>query len=267
MIRYVDHSGDSVNHGDYKYINMHAWTNDGKYVAHRSMLDFDLLSISADSLVKATLKLYSDKHSTFYPDGHQHLQEWPMNELIIQRIVEEWDENTVNWLNRPDVTFENEVFVSPSTEAFQDYEIDVTKMVLDMLLTPEESHGFMLRLWVESYYNRVVFASSDNPNEDYHPRLELQFESLGMKEYEKEEQFLVFPNPAENQITIELRDAISGENRLEIIDNRGQIVISLANLSKKRNQIDLSSLSPGLYWVRLSDDSLNLIRVQKLILK
>ena len=267
MIRYFDHSGDSLNHGDYQFINMHAWTNDGKYVVHRSMIDFDLSSISADSLASATLKLFSDKHSTFYPEGHQYMQEWPLNDLMVYRIVGDWDEYTVSWINRPDVSFKNEVHVPNSSDSFQDYEIDVTKMVRDMLLSPEISHGFMIQLWVESYYNRVVFASSDNPNEDIHPRLELQFEALGMKEREMARQFRVFPNPARDEIRIELRDAISGAKRLEIIDITGRNVFSLTNLTKTKIHVDISSLAPGLYWIRLFDNSEILVGIRRLILQ
>jgi hypothetical protein len=190
---------------------------------------------------------------------------------MIRRIVEDWDEYSVNWVNRPDVTFENEIYVPNSTDAFQDYEVDVTKMVLDMLLSPEESHGFMIQLWLESYYNRVVFASSDNPNEDFHPRLELQFESLGIREFAGEGLLRVFPNPARDQITIEMwdehRDAISGAKQLEIIDNTGRTVLSIVNFSKIKNPLDISSLSPGIYWVRLHDDSDNLIGTKKVVLQ
>jgi hypothetical protein len=113
----------------------------------------------------------------------------------------------------------------------------------------------------------VVFASSDNPNEDIHPRLELQFEPLGMREFGKHEQFRVFPNPARDKIRIEFRDAISGPIRLQIIDITGRSVLSIVNFSKINNPLDVSSLSPGIYWVRLHDDSDNLIGTEKVVLQ
>ena len=66
-------------------------------------------SIPPDSIYSVTLKLFSDKYSTFYPAGHQYLQYFPRNDLIIQRITEDWEEYKVNWINRPDVNFENEM--------------------------------------------------------------------------------------------------------------------------------------------------------------
>jgi hypothetical protein len=42
MIREYNGIGDGNNYGTTPYLNMHAWTNGGIPVTHRSLIDFDL---------------------------------------------------------------------------------------------------------------------------------------------------------------------------------------------------------------------------------
>jgi hypothetical protein len=44
-------------------------------------------------------------------------------------------------------------------------------------------------------------------------------------------------------------------------------VLSIVKFSESENPVDISSLSPGIYWVRLSDDSDNLIGTEKIVLQ
>ena len=257
LIRYYDHQGDPVNHGDYEYLNMHAWTNAGIFVLHRSLIDFDLSSVNPDNSFTATLKLFSDKNSTFYPDGHQYLQSWPENAILIQRVTEEWEEYEVNWNNRPDVTYQNVIFNKPSTNNFQDYEIDVTNMLIDMLEDPANSHGFLIRLEMEWIYNRLVFASSDNKTEEFHPRLEIAYDVSAVNaKTDIENPMNVYPNPATNEITISIGQ-VGGVSpyKLRIYNSMGQTILRIDNIRNEKSRIDLSGFDKGIYSVTLYQDN------------
>lgn len=267
LIRRYGLFGDNTNHGDYEYINMHAWTNGGVFVAHRSLIEFDLTTLPTDSIYYATLKLYSDKYSTFYPYGHMYMNDFPENDIVIHRITEDWGENVVTWNKRPDITFEHEVYVPSTNSGFMDLEIDVTRIVRDMLDDPDNSHGFMVRLLTEFYYTRTVFASSDNVTEEFHPRLEIGHITTQIIESPLNEQFKIYPNPTSGVVTI-----VSLQNRnldpfnLTVVSNTGEEIKSMENISEHRLSIDLAEFSKGLYYLNIYRNNL-LIGTEKLIVQ
>ena len=82
-----------------------------------SLIDFDLSSIETDAkIIDAKLKLFHDDGS--FDDGHS-LQSGS-NELLIQRIISQWDES-VTWNLRPVTTTQNQVSVPSSTSETQNY--------------------------------------------------------------------------------------------------------------------------------------------------
>jgi hypothetical protein len=54
---------------------------------------------------------------------------------------------------------------------------------------------------------------------------------------------LIFPNPAQNKISIKLNSAIS---KIEILDAKGQLV-----LLQKENMVDISNLPSGIYFAKV----------------
>ena len=80
----------------------------------------------------------------------------------------------------------------------------------------------------------------------------------------------VYPNPACGQLTVDSRQhvlnpALSDEGstvdsrqskvRLEILDVFGSVLLEVQNVLSLPYQVDVSALKPGIYFVRLSDDS------------
>lgn len=58
----------------------------------------------------------------------------------------------------------------------QDYpNINVTRLVQDMVNDPEHSFGFMIRLQNEGYFRRMNFCSSDHSNATKHPKLIINY--------------------------------------------------------------------------------------------
>lgn len=173
-IREYNGVGDGNNYGTVPFLNIQAWTNGGITANQRSLIDFDLSVIPANSLIQsASLLLYVDINVSPFPGGHQQLS--GSNESRIKRIIANWDEFLVTWNNQPGTTTLNQVLIPQSTSSNEDYSIDVTNLVQDMVDDTLNSFGFFIKLVTESYYRRMIFASSDNPLEELHPKLVVTF--------------------------------------------------------------------------------------------
>ena len=174
MIREYNGIGDGNNYGTVQYLNMHAWTNGGIPVTHRSLIDFDLSTIPSNSFIQsAFLFLYVDINVNTFPGGHYPLS--GSNECIIKRVITNWNEISVTWNNQPGTTTSNQTNIPQSTASNQDYIIDVTNLIQDMNNDTLNSFGFLIKLINENYYRRMIFASKDNPNREKHPKLQVTY--------------------------------------------------------------------------------------------
>ena len=173
-IREYNGIGDGNNYGTVPFLNMHAWTNGGITANQRSLIDFDLSMIPANARIQsAFLFLYVDMTVNTFPGGHQQLS--GSNESIIKRVIANWNELLVTWNNQPSTTTLNQTTIPQSTASNQDYIIDVTNLVQDMINDTINSFGFFIKLINENYYRRMIFASKDNPDEELHPRLNVMY--------------------------------------------------------------------------------------------
>ena len=72
----------------------------------RSLLEFDLKSLPRNAKVlHAELRLFNGLRS----DLLSNINESDINDCLLQRITESWDETSVTWVNQPETTSENEV--------------------------------------------------------------------------------------------------------------------------------------------------------------
>jgi hypothetical protein len=86
---------------------------------------------------------------------------------------------------------------------------------------------------------------------------------VGLNHYEKPNSIRVFPNPAQNTITVSFPGNQLVNTDLEITTALGQTVLTKTISSNE--QIDISNLSNGLYFIHLKGNSLN-VSSQKLII-
>lgn len=63
----------------------------------------------------------------------------------------------------------------------------------------------------------------------------------------------IYPNPATDQVTVELSSQSVSKSQIEIIDITGRIVIA-QDFSTRSSNVDISQLSAGEYIVRITDD-------------
>jgi|688.fasta_scaffold553826_2 hypothetical protein len=64
-------------------------------------------------------------------------------------------------------------------------------------------------------------------------------------------EFSISPNPASNQITVQLQDAQDVPDRIEILDAQGRQVLSQNIDPLTFQSVNIGSLSQGTYWVQL----------------
>ncbi len=232
------------NYGSSNRFSSVAWTNQGANSDGKSLLQFDLSSIPANSvIISAELSL------SFNPtDGDgQHSSLTNSNQSYLQRITSSWDEMTVNWVNQPSITTTNQVLLAESNSSTQDYpNIDVANLVQDMVNDPTGSHGFMLSGVSDQHYYRLTFASSDHLDQHLHPKLVIVYESAATTQEAQLINFQLFPNPASETVAIVSEHKIE---LIEILDMSGRI---LKIQNGESELVDVNTLVSGNYLVRLT---------------
>jgi hypothetical protein len=158
------------NYGTHPDFTSEAVTNGGNFVAVRCIIDFDLSSIPSTAVI-TDAKLYLYTYNS--PRTGQHLG---TNLSYLQRITSGWDEMSVTWNIAPATTALHQATLPTSTSVSENYVADVKDLVQDYIVDKEHSFGFMLRLADESIYNRMIFASSDNPDSGIHPKLVIDYQ-------------------------------------------------------------------------------------------
>jgi len=238
----------NTNYGAAEDFASAAWTNSGAESNLRALIDFDLSTIPPNSvLTNAELSLYHNPNS----QNGDHSSLSGSNESVLQRVTAAWSENTVTWNNQPTASNVNQVFLAQSSSSNQNYtNIDVTALTQDILNMPTFSHGFLLKSANETAYRRMIFASSDHPNMQLHPKLKVCYSTPVTIEPEGNEiSFNLYPNPTSDV----LRLVTSGTQvySLNIYDIRGRLVFN--SKFSESTVIDVSDYSAGVYAIKLSD--------------
>ncbi|MCH2232935.1 MAG: DNRLRE domain-containing protein [Crocinitomicaceae bacterium] len=209
----------------------------------RGLLSFDLSGIPVDAtILDAKLSLY-------YPTDAANVHSGA-NDLLIQRISENWSETGVTWLNQPIVSTMNEVNLPASTLENEDYpNIEVTSLVQDMIDNPG-SDGFLLRMAEEVPSNELIYASTEHPDSFLHPTLLITYAPADLSiESNVDVDIQMFPNPAINTVQI-----ITNELNTEflIINMQGQVVES-GITSESETMVNISELPEGMYLIKFPE--------------
>lgn len=244
----------SVDNTDQSLVSM-VWEQGHGWVIGRSFIGFDLSEINPNhTITYAELSLFHD--STSQVEGH--IDNGGLNELVISRIIAEWNDIDLSWENQPLTTEDNQVLVTSSNISNQDYlDINVTELVKDMSVI-ESSFGFSIQLADETthgYDRNVVFASSNHSNSNLHPKLVVYTQDVtGIDNSTTERnELLVYPNPGSGIFKLELPVGItSGE--LVVMDNSGRVVKKQL-VENHIQSVDLSTLPSGIYHFRFSNET------------
>ena len=163
----------SSNFGEDVNFTSNAWTVGGNPCVLRSLVFFDLSAIPVSAtVISAKLSLYCNLTSGIY-----QLQ-YGDNASYLLRMTQDWNENTVTWMNQPGTSNSGKVLILSSTSQTQDYpDIDVTVPVQGMVSDPSSNFGWMIQLVTEELYRSMVFASSDNSDAERRPKLVVEYHS------------------------------------------------------------------------------------------
>ena len=228
------------------------WELDEGWNVARSYLHFDLTPfISPAIITKAELSLFHDPMSSTIG----HVTGGGSNELVISRVTEDWDEDQITWTNQPSISAENQVVVSSSNIANQDYlDMDVTNLVTDMINHHGESFGFTFQLndeTIETYNRNVVFASSNHNMPELRPRLVIYTKnSTGYNESQDlPAQALIYPNPGRGIFKVKISDNLNPVKYC-VTDSFGH-VIAVGTVSESEFTLDLTLQPSGIYFLSL----------------
>jgi PKD repeat protein len=171
---YVNSITPNTNYKDYpNYFALSVFYQSDTLIT-RSLFEFDLSFIPSNAYIhNASLDLFFAINQY-----NPNIEQMGSNASLLCRIIEDWSEDELTWNNQPAYTDENQVVLPASSNPTQDYPgIDVTPLVKDMILNPEQSFGFLLKLMFESPQSAMCFASGDYEDENLRPVLTITYDS------------------------------------------------------------------------------------------
>ncbi len=147
------------------------WTCGGNCI-DRSLILFDLSSIPASAtILNATVSLYVDNNAT---EGITGQPTYGTNNAgWFQRVTSAWNSSTVTWATQPTTTTTNEVALPQSSNSSENYSVNVTQLVKD-IISSGNNYGFELLQQNETTpYQSLIFGSSYNSDTNTHPQIQV----------------------------------------------------------------------------------------------
>ncbi len=252
-----------VNWGKEPHMWCYAWTQNGDVNITRPLLKFDLSDVPAGTTVaEALLILHYDPYTHWF-GKHSGL-----TNFSIRRITEPWDELAVTWNNQPATTGEHEISIPPASFDQQNYVVNVTDLVKDML--NEGNNGFMFHLDYEFPYSVVRLAGADHADVSLHPQLWLTLDDdfVGTDDDHLKSEaghFTVGPNPASGELVVSSKTVPKGVNTAEIYDAQGKLVLS-QTLTGSYSYLYLNQFPNGMYVLKIFNDTSGYIQEEKIVL-
>lgn len=103
----------------------------------------------------------------------------------------------------------------------------------------------------------LAFGSSTVSNEDSFVLSRYQVSNLGSQDFRKEK-FSVYPNPFENEITIEFNSSIQTNSNVEVFDTNGRKLKNIVYNYYEQNKLHLelpNNIAKGIYFVKVDNDN------------
>jgi hypothetical protein len=251
-----------------------SWTNNGNSSKIRGLIQFDLSSIPAGSIINdARLSLYYNPNT----DEGQHFKFFGNNSALLQRITQNWSESTVTWNNQPATTTQNQVVIPSSTSPTQDYpNINVTNLIRDMVNNPTTSFGMMLKLQYESHFRKLIFASGDYSVASKRPKLVVTYtpplrtmpETVELTARPSQKRVTIEPNPAGSQTKINVMADAGSMASIQLFNLTGQLVLEQTmevTAGLNSTTLALNLLPKGIYIVKIFTETIN--ETQRLIVE
>lgn len=162
-----------ANYGAHIRISALAWTYSGSPSYFRNMIRFDLSAVPDGAVIQsAVFYLYSDPTITSGSNSNSG-----SNAFYLEKVTQNWAENTVTWNNQPPTTTVGRVWTGPSSSATENRQVDITSLVQQWIDTPSSNFGLKMILENEVYYRSRNYASSEHSNAAIRPKLEVTYTS------------------------------------------------------------------------------------------
>ena len=175
---------------------------------YRSYIYFDINEITGYEVFRAELSLYLFFNN--YPGT-------PKN-LLVRRVVSNWDERFLTWLNQPLIAPALQTSKIIQAEVNQFLNFDITALCQGWLTGEFSNFGLMLSMEVEGVNNLVGFKSREETNSEYWPKLIVELLKVTGKVCEREFEVSCFSEwqslPAQEVLAL---------NYTFIIENTGQV--------------------------------------------
>ncbi len=228
------------------------------------LMQFDLTSIPAGSeIISAEFNLiaFGDDFSSFINSGHQG-----SNACWLSRITESWEETIVTWNTKPDITEIGQIELPESTNPYQDYSVELTSFVQDMVDNPTSNFGVALHLQNESPTQGLMFKSSDDLNEEEWPILTVTYtEPTGIFTASQNETNLeIYPNPSTDIVEIKIENITNNFHIIDLYNVMGELIMQVSS-NEVNPTISVESLDAGIYVLKVHNISEVISHSTKLI--
>jgi Disaggregatase related repeat len=153
----------------------------------RALIKFsELGTIPASAIVdSAFINFYGLPASQTAPQGNSYYSGSPYNSFgenkcWLQKVASDWSDTSVTWNTQPAVSSTGQVEMAASSSQFNynATHLDVTNFVKDMVSTPSQNYGFMLRVQTEVIYRSMIFGSSQYSDSTKRPSLQVYYKQL-----------------------------------------------------------------------------------------
>lgn len=126
----------------------------------------------------------------------------------------------------------------------------------------------MFRQQNESYYRKLVFASSDHPNDLLHPKLEICTRLKGTNIPSVDicdaiNQLSFYPNPTDEILHLSL-PGLEEQIDITIFDVAGKRVFQ-KQVNTEISEIDVSFLAPGMYIIEMISENCGVNRLKIMV--
>jgi alpha-tubulin suppressor-like RCC1 family protein len=109
--------------------------------------------------------------------------------------------------------------------------------------------------------NNTLWDFSQNPN----PPTQISCISLNFNDFVQEENYLVYPNPAKSDFTIEmLNEYVNDGKILSILNPLGQLVFS-TKINQKKINISIDKYQRGIYFIEIINKNTHVLSIKKII--
>lgn len=251
----------STNFGNSDEVTALAWTFSGSAMITHSMIGFDLSQIPLGAQISsASLYLYNNPIAQSTNGEHSQLS--GPNNWEIYRVNGPWDEDLVTWNNKPSYDISTVVNVPASSSPNQDFTIDVSSLVQNMVNDPANSYGFLMKLATESYYRSIVLGSSNAIDPLIHPKLVVCYVTTASLSENMLSEVNIFPNPGSNTLFIDLKNGLNS-GTIEMYTISGIKVLTQNFTSSGMLELATEHLADGCYMIQISSgDSIIYKRVE-----